>query len=163
MKINRKLTVITVCVFVLGLLLMMPVIAEPMHGGKAAHHVGSAVEAKKGHKSKKSKGHLFSAHWAKTLDDQQKLDIDKMHLELAKQQSGYKAELKLREAELNLLIIEDKTNLKNVKAKISQIVTLKERIMLARFVHIAEMRARLNDQQRISYDMGVMKRNPKKH
>jgi len=162
MKKNGKILVMTGCTLVMGILLTMPVIAEPMHEKKGSHH-GDMSGKTEGHKKKSSKSHLFSKHWAKTLDDQQKIDVDTMHLELVKQQNIYKAELKLREAELNGLVVEDKTDLKKIKAKIAAVVALKEQLMLARFVHIAEMRARLNAEQRISYDMGVLKRDPKKH
>jgi len=148
--------------------------AEPMHHGEGArgkgHHQAERHghgpgpmrgaghgERKKGHK----KSHMFTSHWAQTLSDDQKLDIDKMHLQVAQFEAVQKAKKKLLKAELNVLAANSPTDKKAMYAKIDEILEVKKSIMRNRYDHIVEMRAVLNKQQRISYDADLLKR--KKH
>ncbi len=102
--------------------------------------------------------HHFLPHWSKTLDDEQKRAIDEMHLRLDREIAPLKAEAALKEKELNVLVTRDSPDAAAVDARIDEIVSLKRRILKARYAHIVEMRALLDPAQRISYDMGVLKR-----
>ena len=106
--------------------------------------------------------HMFSAAWMHTLSDEQKAKIDKMHLDVAKVENLLRAKTSTAKMELNLLALEEKADMKNINNKISEIADLEAGIMRNRFAHIVEMREALTPQQRISYDMSVLKRDKKK-
>ena len=128
---------------------------KAMHGGQHKGH-----NAKQGKKSKK--GGTFSPHWAKTLTDEQKISFDKMHLLVGQFEAVQRAKMKMLKAELNVLAAKP-ANKSTIYAKIDEILAVKQGIMRNRFDHIAEMRAELTEQQRISYDMGLLKRGKHKH
>ena len=108
-------------------------------------------------KSHGKKGHgSFSAHWAKTLTEEQKTSIDKMHLLVDQVEAVQRAKMKMLKAELSVLAA-NKPSKSALYAKIDEILETKKRIMRNRYDHIVEMRAELTDQQKISYDMGLLK------
>lgn len=116
------------------------------------------------HKKSRKKGHTFSPHWAKTLSDEQKVSFDKMHLQVGKVEAVQRAKMKMLKAELNVLATDSSTKKSQIYSKIDEILAVKKGIMRNRFDHIVEMRGELTEQQRISYDMGVLKRGKdKKH
>lgn len=138
--------------------------AEPHSGGhdkkmNSGHHQKSS-----GHHAKKSKmGSTFSSHWAKTISDEQKISFDKMHLEVAQFEAVHRAKMKMLKAELGVLTAKQSHNKTAIYAKIDEILAVKKDILRNRFDHIVEMRDELNEQQRISYDMGILKRGKHKH
>ncbi len=103
--------------------------------------------------------HTFLPHWSKTLSDQQKRAIDEMHLRLGRELAPLKAEVALKEKALNVLVTQDAPDAQAVGARIDEIVALKRRILKARYAHIVEMRKALDPEQRISYDMAVLRRS----
>jgi len=141
------------------------------HGGMG--HGGHHAEHKKGHDGKghgghhgkhsKKKGavHLFTDHWAKTLTDKQKLDIDVMHLKVGQFEAVQKAKKKMLKAELGVISANTPVDKRAMYAKIDEILEVKKSIMRNRYDHIAEMREVLTKEQRLSYDAGLLK--PKKH
>ena len=134
---------------------------EKPHGKsmKGEHH-----QAKGGKHSKKSShGGTFTSHWAKTLSDEQKTSFDKMHLMVGQYEAVERAKMKMLKAELNVLAAKDPNNQSKIYKKIDEILAVKKGIMRNRFNHIAEMRSELTEQQRISYDMGLLKRGKHKH
>ncbi len=124
--------------------------------------VGFAGEEKghgKGMHGGAKKAHHFTAHWAKTLNDEQKLKVDQMHLALDRELVVLKARAELLEKELNALAARDGADQKDIHAKIDELMAVKGAILRQRFDHIVEMRAILTPEQRISYDMAVLKRS----
>ena len=83
------------------------------HGGHGDKH------AKAGH-GKKNKLHMFSPVWKHTLNDDQKVAIDKMHLEVAKVEKLLRAKMKTAKMELNLLAVADKADMKAINKKIDK-------------------------------------------
>ncbi len=134
--------------------------AKGGHGG--GHEMGAKGGHKKGHKKAKKMGGTFTPHWVKTLSDEQKMSFDKMHLQVGQYAVVQKAKIKVLKAELNVMAAKNANNKSAIYGKIDEILEAKKGIMRNRFDHIAEMRAELTDQQRISYDMGLLKRG-KKH
>lgn len=109
----------------------------------------------KGNPSPKEGMHHSGSHWRATLTDDQKRIIDEMHLALRKDQIVVKAEMRLREAELNNLIVEDNVDIGAINRKIGEVVELKRAIMQKQVEHMAEMRAVLTPEQRVSFDRGI--------
>ncbi|MDH3326591.1 MAG: hypothetical protein OEM38_07740 [Gammaproteobacteria bacterium] len=130
--------------------------AGAMQGG---HHNAQMPNKKNKHK----KGGTFSPHWAKTLTSAQKTSFDKMHLVVGQFEAVQRAKIKMLKAELNVLAANKSSNKSAIYGKIDEILAVKKGIMRSRFDHIAEMRNELTDQQRISYDMGLLKRGKHKH
>lgn len=126
--------------------------ALPVHAGEDKGHG-------KGMHGAAKKAHHFTAHWAKTLSDEQKLKVDQMHLALDRELVVLKARAALLEKELNALAARDDADLEAIHAKIDELMKVKGAILRQRFDHIVEMRAILTPQQRISYDMGVLGRS----
>ncbi len=135
----------------------------------AAPHGDSIDKASKsmhgsgGKHKKSSKGGTFTSHWAKTLTDDQKISFDKMHLKVGQVEAVQRAKMKMLNAELNVMAATKSGNKKAIYKKIDEIVAVKKVIMRNRFDHIIEMRNELTDQQKISYDMGILKRGKGKH
>jgi len=140
---NKQKTVIQLSVLLLVLLFASSLVAGP-HGdsGKA---------------KKSSKGHNFSGHWAKTLTDEQKVSVDKMHLLVDQVEVVQRAKMKMLKAELNVIAAKGSSSNKALYAKIDEMLAVKKIIMRTRYDHIVEMRAELTEQQRISYDAGQLK------
>ena len=120
----------------------------------------SAAFAEKNSHNGKKHG-TFSAHWAKTLTDEQKISFDKMHLKVGQLEAVQRAKMKMLQSELNVLVATKPTAKSAIYSKIDEILAVKKRIMRNRYDHIAEMRTELTDQQKISYDMDLL--HPKKH
>ncbi|NOY72211.1 MAG: periplasmic heavy metal sensor [Gammaproteobacteria bacterium] len=121
---------------------------------KKGHHGGNKHH--KGHTKKK--GHNFSPSWAKTLSDEQRVAVDKMHLKLDSQLAVLKAQAELLQKELNVITAQNNAKQSSIHSKIDELMTLKAKIMKLRYEHLAEMRAALTEQQRLSYDMAILQR-----
>ena len=132
--------------------------AQHGHGHTEKKHASKTTK----HASGKNKLHMFSPVWMHTLSDEQKLAVDKMHLEVAKVEKLLRAQMKTTKMELNLLAVTDSPDMDAINKKIDEIAALKTKIMRNRFAHIVEMREALTPQQRISYDMAVLKRDDRK-
>lgn len=131
-------------------------------GMKAGMHGSPAGHGPK-HGKKKGMGGTFSPHWVKTLTDEQKISFDKMHLKVAQFEAVQRAKMKMLKAELDVMAATKPNDKNAVYKKIDEIMAVKKSIMRNRYDHISEMRAELTDQQRISYDMGLLKAGKHKH
>lgn len=125
------------------------------HPGEMAKDHHGDGQHKGGHGKK---GHNFSPGWAKTLSDEQRVAVDKMHLKLDGQHAVLKAQAGLLQKELNVMTAKDGADQKAIHTKIDDLMAIKSEIMKYRYDHLSEMRAVLNEQQRISYDMAILKR-----
>ncbi|MFQ6610945.1 MAG: hypothetical protein ACE5D7_09145 [Fidelibacterota bacterium] len=145
---------ITWIVFIFTSFVGLSVFANP--GGQGEHH-GHHSDSSMGKKHGKS--HHFTAHWAETLPDKQKLLIDRMHLEVARKLGVLKAKAELLQKELNTLTAQDGAEKQLIYSHIDKLTTVKNEILHVRYDHILEMREILSETQRISYDMAVLNRN----
>ena len=109
----------------------------------------------KGYSNPSEGMHQSGSHWRTTLTDDQKRIIDEMHFALRKDRNVVKAEMRLRETELNNLIVEDNVDMDAINRKIDEVVELKRAIMQKQFEHMAEIRAVLTPEQRVSFDRGI--------
>jgi len=129
---------------------------EKSHHAKMGKEHHDKCRKKGAHKKKK--GHSLSPHWAKTLSDEQRVVVDKMHLKLSSQHSVLKAQATLLQKELNVMTAKDDANQTAIHNKIDELMTVKAEIMKHRYDHLTEMRDALTEQQRITYDMAILKR-----
>jgi len=115
------------------------------------------------------KPHAMAAHherdyghdgpeWKDTLTEEQRSKADMMHLELEKSLSLLEAGLMVRKAELANLLVAEKPDTKAVTRKIGEIVEIKREMMEKKYGHMMEMRGILTPEQRVSFDMGVLKK-----
>jgi len=126
-------------------------------GGMMGHHKSGMMMAGKAMGGKHKKGAmLFTPPWMKTLSDEQKLEVDRMHVQVAKVEKPLRDKMRLAQRELNVLATADKPDMKAMERAIEKVVRLQAEIMRNRYRHIVEMRAMLTSQQRLSYDMGVL-------
>lgn len=137
--------------------LSTPALAQPVHGHEdGMHNFGLRIGHGMGDENQRHKGNSFSPNWTETLSENQKVGIDRMHLEVSKVEKLLRAKVKTATMELKLLAVQERANLDAINKKIKEIVDLKAEIMSNRYKHIVEMRKALTQQQRISYDMGVL-------
>ncbi len=100
----------------------------------------------------------FTPHWSSTLTEDQKLKVDQMHIGLSRAETVYKTGRLFELAKLNALITEDNPNQREIEEMIAIIADMERALLNVRYQHLAEMRAILTREQRISYDMAVLGR-----
>lgn len=137
--------------------------AQPGMGEKG--HAGRSGMMPMGHPTMghgvARRGHLFGSHWRETLNDEQKAEIDWMHLRLSQEQRIIKAEMALRKAELNRLVTAEDVSTEDLRAKVDELMELKREYLLNKYQHKVEMRQVLTPQQRVSFDLDVL--SPRGH
>lgn len=121
-------------------LMIQPAMASSHGGGK--HHC-----MHKGHKA-----------WMGTLDEKQQKQIDKLHLDYKKKKYLLKTQLKQTKVELALLITTDSPKKSDINKKIEQIVKLKKDKISLKVDHKIAVRKVLNEEQRVTFDMHVLKK-----
>ena len=131
---------------------------KPMHGS-GPHDMRNKPGMPPHDKIAKKKGHQFSPHWSETLTDEQKAKVDRMHLELDRELSVLKAQEELAQKELNVYTVRDDAKMATINAKIDALLAVEKQILQQRYAHLIEMRKELTSEQRISYDMAVLKRS----
>ncbi len=89
----------------------------------------------------------------------QKEAIDAMHHKLHDDQAAYKAAEAQALKELNELTVQEGVEMADINAKIDELVAAKTQILRLRYGHLVEMRAILTDEQKVSYDKGVLSRS----
>jgi len=155
MNQRQFMTVVLLCLFALS----SWAIASPgddhrpmhEHGHGHGTHMGMGMGAHGG-------GHMFGAPWMATLTPEQRAKIDALHLQLAKKQAPLEAKKHALKVELKLLILTDKPDRKAIDKKIDELVTVKSRFMRNKIGHKIDMRALLTDEQRVSFDLGMMRK-----
>jgi Spy/CpxP family protein refolding chaperone len=130
---------------------------EDKMGMTCCEKMGSAKKHGEDNHGAMGPGHLFGPNWRETLTQDQKDKADRMHAQLKKDMTVLESRVKQETAELNDLVLRDRSDMKEVQEKIDKIVDLKRSIMQRRYAHIAEMREMLTPQQRLSFDMGVIR------
>lgn len=147
---HRLLRLVMIAAFSLPL----GVSAEP--DKPSAHHEAPASPAGTHDETAHKFSHNFTAHWIKTLNDDQKMHVDMMHLVLDRELVVLKAQEELIQKQINRLVAQDAASTNAVHAKIDELMSVKKQILRTRYSHITEMRALLTPAQRISYDMETL-------
>ena len=86
------------------------------------------------------------------LNEKQKEKVEAIHSDLEKVLLPIEADLKVRQAELNKLLIAEKPNKSMVNNKIDEIGALKVKMQKEKVGHRLEVRSMLDDKQRIRFD-----------
>jgi Spy/CpxP family protein refolding chaperone len=129
------------------------------HEGGAEHRSHGKHHGKghAGHHGKKHAGHhLFGDHWKKTLTDEQKARLDRLHLEFAKKKHVLKSGIEALKVQLAVHAIADEPQPAAIDAQINELLMAKRQLMQAKYSYIAAQRQVLTPEQRVSFDMGVI-------
>lgn len=107
----------------------------------------------------------YGGSWKASLTDEQRTKIAKLKLDYKKKKYPLKTQLKKAKVEFALLMISDNPNQTSINKKIDQIVKLKSQKMRLKVNHKIAVRKLLNEQQRVMFDMKVLKKayHGKKH
>ena len=106
-----------------------------------------------------------SSGWKASLTDSQQEQLAKLKLDYKKDKYLLKAKLKQAKVELAMLITSDKPEQKSIDKKISEIINLKSKKMHSKVKHKIAVRKLLNEDQRVKFDMRILKKafHGKKH
>lgn len=96
--------------------------------------------------------------WKATLSEKQQIQVSTLKLDYKKKKYPLKIKIKQLKVELALLMATDKPNQKAINNKIDQIVKLKAQKMRLRANHKIAVRKVLNEQQRVRFDMKILKK-----
>lgn len=99
---------------------------------------------------------MEAPRWKQSMTEQQKMKADKMHLELKKSMSMLEAKVKMKEVELNDIVMRDKPDTNDIHLKVNEIMELNKEMMIKKYDHIVEMRSILTPEQRVSFDLGLV-------
>lgn len=120
------------------------------HGGHGKGHGGK--QHRKGHGGH----HLFGDHWKKTLAGEQKAQLDRLHLEFAKQKHTLKSGIQALKVQLAVMTVADQPQREAVDAQIDNLLLAEKQLMQAKYRYIAAQRKVLTPEQRVSFDMEVI-------
>ncbi len=121
-------------------------------GRYGAHHGQGGQD---GHHGKKK---LFGPHWKTTLSPEQAKELDRLRVEYKKLKMPLKGKAKAIKLELAVLATADEPDTEAVNARIDDLLALKQEMMRHKYTHIAAKRRLLTPEQRVSFDMDVLKR-----
>lgn len=161
----RTLTTIT-----LGLLITVGGIGIPLLAtadpSPRWEHGGMHEEGRMMHEGRRMGGgydgrHGFGYSWKASLTDEQRKKVDKLRLTYKKEKYLLKAKLKQAKVEFALLITKDSPKKSAIDSKIDQIVKLKKEKLHLKANHKIDVRKLLTDEQRVKFDLAVLKRMAK--
>lgn len=96
--------------------------------------------------------------WKRDLTDSQRKEIDKLRLSYKKKKYLLKSQLKQAKVEFALLITEDSPDQSAINKKIDQIAKLKSEKLRLKADHKIGVRKVLTPEQRVKFDMAVLKK-----
>ena len=105
---------------------------------------------------------MLGPHWKTTLSPEQVQELDRLRVEYAKLKAPLKAKAKAIKLDLAVLATADEPDVAAINARIDQMLTLKRQMMGHKYGHIAAKRRVLTPEQRVSFDMEVLKRSKHK-
>lgn len=101
---------------------------------------------------------MYGACWKDTLTDEQRNKLAKIKLDHMKVQAPVKAKMKTVKVDLALLVTADKPDTAAINKKIDELTKLKNAKMKEKYRYIAAKRKILNNDQRVLFDMKVIKK-----
>lgn len=120
-----------------------------MHGGAGAHPHGHWG---------RHDDNVTGRDWKASLSEEQKAEIDWITLRLAPRQQLLKAQIDVKEAELDQLIVGDDAVQDLWQAKLDELLQLKREYLANRYQRMIEVRQVLTPQQRVAYDLAILSR-----
>lgn len=124
-----------------------------VHGeqmGNGRHHSPDDMH----HRGRSGKG----GEWKRDLSDNQRKEVDKLKLTYKKQKYLLKSKIKQAKVELALLVTVDSPDQSAINKKIDQISTLKSEKLHLKTDHKIQVRKILTPEQRVKFDMAVLKK-----
>lgn len=101
---------------------------------------------------------MYGACWKDTLTDEQRAKLAKIKLDHMKVQAPIKAEMRTLKVDLALLVTADKPDTAAINKKIDALTKLKNAKMKEKYNYIAAKRKVLNSEQRVLFDMKIIKK-----
>ncbi|MCW8962912.1 MAG: periplasmic heavy metal sensor [Gammaproteobacteria bacterium] len=132
-------------------------------GGMAI--MSPAMAEGKGMQGMKHHGKHHEQSWKATLTDAQRKEINKLKLAHKRKVYPLKAQIKQAKVELALLVTSDNPQKNEISQAINRIVRLKAEKIHLKTVHRINVRSVLNEDQRVLFDLKVLKKayKGKKH
>ena len=146
-----------VILMTIGLCFATQTLADPPYGGHGGGYgggYGAGMEEMMHHGSSYKRGDS----WKNDLSDEQRKQIDRLGLDYKKAKYLLKAQMKQAKIEFALLITEDSPNQSNIDKKIGEIVKLKSKMLRLKADHKIAVRNELNSDQRVKFDLAVLKK-----
>jgi Spy/CpxP family protein refolding chaperone len=129
--------------------------SERGHHGAGGHHGGHhGPGGKHGHHGRKG---LYAEHWESSLTSEQHAELDKLKLTYARTKAPLKAKARALKIELALLATAEDASGEAVDKKVDELLGVKRQIMRNKYRYIYAKRQVLTPEQRVSYDMEVLK------
>ena len=101
---------------------------------------------------------MYGVCWKDTLTDEQRAKLAKIKLDHMKVQAPIKAKMKTVKVDLALLVTANKPDTAAINKKIDELTKLKNAKLKEKYKYIAAKRKVLNDEQRVLFDMKVIKK-----
>jgi Spy/CpxP family protein refolding chaperone len=139
-----------------------PVAADTHGMGMQAHyaeHQGHGKHPGHGACHGEGKRRLLGPDWKITLSPEQQVALDRLHVAYAKAKMPLKAQAEVLKVELAALALEDEPDTGATGAKIDELLALKRVMMINKYEYVTAKRKVLTPEQRISFDMDVIKRS----
>ncbi|MGE0371295.1 MAG: hypothetical protein AB7Q01_05315 [Gammaproteobacteria bacterium] len=94
--------------------------------------------------------------WKDMLSDEQKAEVDWVTLRSSQQQQLLRAQMDVKEAELNQLIVGEDVLPDQWHAKLDELLQVKRDYMINKYQRLIEVRQVLNPQQRVIFDLDIL-------
>lgn len=147
-------------VLLLGTVAAIPVPGRAEMGmdpGGDMHH-GMMEGAGGGRHGHMHGGDVAGRDWKTALTEEQKAEIDWITLRLSQQQQLLKAQMDVKEAELNQLMVGEDVVPDQWHAKLDELLLLKRDYLMNKYQRVIEVRQVLTPQQRVSFDLDILGR-----
>jgi Spy/CpxP family protein refolding chaperone len=184
-KPSKRLTLLSTLILLTGLAAGVGIVQAEQHGGgHAMHGSGKGMHGGHGggkhgggmpgagkhggckHKGGKHGGmhsggkhsgpRLYGEDWRKSLTDEQKAQLDRLHLAYARTKAPSKARMKALEVELTALATAVEPSWQVIDARIDELLQIKSQAMRAKYAYVADQRRVLTPEQQVSFDMQMI-------
>jgi Spy/CpxP family protein refolding chaperone len=184
-KPSKRLTLLSTLILLTGLAAGVGIVQAEQHGGgHAMHGSGKGMHGGHGggkhgggmpgagkhggckHKGGKHGGmhsggkhsgpRLYGEDWRKSLTDEQKAQLDRLHLAYARTKAPSKARMKALEVELTALATAVEPSWQVIDARIDELLQIKRQAMRAKYAYVADQRRVLTPEQQVSFDMQMI-------
>lgn len=138
----------------LGTMVVVPIAVRAEMGPDGTAH-GMIKDGVHGHLRS---GDVAGRDWRDSLTDEQKAEIDWITLRLSQRQQLLEAQMEVKEAELNQLLVGDDVVQDQWHAKLDELLQLRREYLTNKYQRVTEVRQVLTPQQRVSFDLDILSR-----
>lgn len=125
-------------------------VQDDMHGAMGMGGLGHA------HHGAMHREHATRSDWKGMLSDEQKAEVDWVTLRSSQQQQLLRAQMDVKEAELNQLIVGEDVLPEQWHAKLDELLQIKREYMINKYQRQIEVRQVLTPQQRVIFDLDIL-------